>query len=586
MIGSGTAVVTFDQALAMADIAKDRNAWLEAAGLYSQALKLAKEGIEPDVLAFLRYKLGFAHFQNKNYYEAAVLGEYVARRQSNSQYAAPAAHLALESHARRFDEHSKRNESTVFEEECIARLADYVTKTWPVRPEADAARLLLGDLHLRFDRFEAAGKVFESVPDGSAQSAQLLARAGATFWRLYVVSATVPPEQRDSNQLNQTLLRARSNMTRSIAQYRKSLEQGAEVPVEMVEVAISLAESAIEAGEPTEAVRLMQEFVPKTQAQSNLKPLELRGLVVLLRGCINSKDLQAAEQTMKRIEATGKDLAQITRIYLDLGKQLQAEMERLKALGDQEKYRITRTSYVTFLEQMAARRDGQTFLTLQWTGEAFFGLEMYEQAGERFSQIIRRTLADPAFLDQTRPENRSALLQAKLRNVTALRKQKRYSEAWDEIRPLPAESNTAKDPMHVGPTTNLDIIVERGLVLEEWSALVPAKLKTAIDHWVYWGQQLEKLSPRPAQYWDVRLHLLRCLVARARKATDPKERDQSLRQAEQQMLVLIKTSAALGGPTYKSQFKAIQSELEKELGHSLDAAPRAETAPKSRGSSQ
>lgn len=575
LIGYGGALVTYDQTLAMADVAKDRNAWPEAASLYAQALKLAKENLDPDALAYLRYKLGFAQFQTKNYYEAAVLGEYVARHQTDSQYAPSAAHLAIEAYARAFDELVKGNQTTTFAENGIVRTVDFMTQTWPTKPESDAARMLLGDLHLRFDRLEAAGAAFESVASGSPDCAHALARAGATFWRLYVDLAMSPPDERDTNKMAEALERSRTNMARCVAEYRKNLKPDATVPTEMAETAISLAEASIEAGQPGEAVKLMREFVPKTQTQNDLKPLGLHALVVLLRGCINSKDLPAAEQTMKTIEATGKDLAQITRVYLDLGKQLQDEMERLKALGDNANYQSTRANYVTFLDQMAARREGQTFLTLQWTGEAFFGLEMYEQAGERFSQIIRRALADPSFLDQTRPENRTALLQAKLRNVTALRKQKRYNEAWDQIRPLPAESNTSKDPMHVGATTNLDIILERGFVLEEWGSVTPAKLKIAIDHWVYWGAQLEKLTPRPTQYWDVRLHLLRCLVARARKSTDTKEREQSLKQAEQQMLVLNKTSSTLGGPSYRSQFKAIQKELETELGHSLESAPQA-----------
>jgi tetratricopeptide (TPR) repeat protein len=583
MIGSAGALVTFDQTLAMADAAKDRNAWSEAVILYGQALKLAKENLDSDALAFLRYKLGFAYFQTKKYYEAAVLGEYVARHETESQYAPSAAHVALEAYARAFNETSNNDQSAGFEETRIIRLANFMTQTWPSRPEADTARMLLGDLHLHFDRLEAAGAAFESVAMGSPECAHSLARAGATFWRLYVDTATKAPEQREPEKMAQALERARMNMARCIAEYRKNLKADAPMPAEMAEVAISLAEASIEAGQPGEAVKLMQEFVPKTQTQNDLRSFELRALVALLRGGIIVKDLRAADQTMKKIEATGKDLAQITRVYLDLGKQLQAEMERLKALGDNAKYVDTRASYVAFLDQMAARREGQTFLTLQWTGEAFFGLGMYEQAGERFSQIVRLTLVDPKFLDQAKSENRSALLQAKLRYVTTLRKQQRYSEAWDQIKPVPAQSNTGKDPMHIDVTTNLDVILERGMVLQEWGAIMPTKLKTAIDHWGFWGQQLEKLTPLPTQYWEVRLHLLRCLLARARKPTDAKEREQRLKQAEQQLLLLTKTSTTLGGPAYKAQFKAVQKDLEKELGHALEPAPQAKVTTKPAG---
>src|SRR5262249_19544814 len=154
----------------------------------------------------------------------------------------------------------------------------------------------------------------------------------------------------------------------------------------------------------------------------------------------------------------------------------------------------------------------------------------YDQSAGRFGEIVKRTLADPKFLDQSNPENRSALLQAKLRYVTSLRKQRRFTEAWDQIKPLQPEANAGKDPLHVGATTDLNIVMERGLVLQEWGPTDPPRLKTAIEHWAYWGQQLEKLSPRPAQYWDVRLNLLRCLVDRARTPADRTDREQRLKQ--------------------------------------------------------
>jgi tetratricopeptide (TPR) repeat protein len=580
MMGSTGGLATYDQAVAMGDSARDRNAWSEAVGQYTQALRLAKASLDADALASVRYKLALVYYQAQKYYEAAVLGEYVAQHHAESSVAAPAGHVAIEALARIFNESLTAEQPTDFEEAQIVRLAAYMNSKWPATPESNAARLLLGDLHLHFGRFDAAGAAFEAVTPGSPDYAHSLARAGDTFWRLYTDEATKPPEERASEKMSAALERSRRDWTLSIAEFRKSVTPDATPPAEMAEVAISLAEASIEAGQSSETVRLMQEFVPRLRSHKDLQSLELRGLVALLRGCIAIQDLRAAEDAMKTIEATGKDVAQITRVYLDLGKQLQAEMERLKASGDQQKYDQTRNSYLTFLDQMAQRREGQTFLTLQWTGEAFFGLGMYDRAGERFSQIVRQAANDAKFLDQSKPENRMALLQAKIRYVTLLRKQRRHTEAWDQIKPLAPESNTGKDPMHVGATTNLDIILERGMVLEEWGANVPAQLKIAIDHWAYWGAQLEKLTPRPVQYWDVRLHLLRCLIARARKPADPKDREQRLRQAEQQLLLLSKTSATLGGPAYKSQFKQIQAELEREIGRPLEStAPTKGTKP-------
>jgi tetratricopeptide (TPR) repeat protein len=581
MIGSVGSALSFSELVALGDAAKDRNAWSEAAGHYSQALKLADDKLDTDQLAYLRHKLGFAYFQTKKYYESAVLSEYVARHQRETTYAAPAAHVALEAYARAFNDALRMEQSADFEEARIARLVDYVTKTWPTAAEANAARMLMGDLHLHHARYAEAGAVFESVSSTSPDYARALGRAGDAYWHLYADGAMKPPDEREPKKMAEALKLAQQNLSKSVAEQRKGLKSDSPVPLELAEAEINLAEASIESGQLADAVKLMQELAPKTQTQKELKSLELRTLIALLRGCIATKDLRAAEETMKSIEGTGKELAQITRVYLDLGKQLQAEMDRLNALGDKVKYELTRDGYVAFLNQMAARREGQTFMTLWWTGEAFFGLGMYDQSASRFGEIVKRTLADPKFLDQSKPENRMALAQAKLRYVTSMRKQRRFSEAWDQIKPLPPEANAGKDPLHIPATTNLDIIMERGLVLQDWGPTDPARLKTAIDHWNYWGQQLEKLSPRPSQYWEVRLNLLRCLVDRARKPADAKDREQRLKQAEQQLLLLTKTSTTLGGPAIKPQFKQIQQALEKELGRPIGGPAPATPAVKS-----
>lgn len=583
MIGTVGAAITYDKALALGDEAKSRNDWSEAAEYYVQALKLAKENLDADQLAYLRHKLSYAYFQTKKYYESAVLGEYVARHQRESTYAAPAAHVALEAYARAFNDVLRLEQSAEFEEARIARLVDYVTKTWPTAPEANAARFLLGDLHLHHGRFAEAAAAFESVSSNSPDYARALGRAGDAYWHVYADGAMKPPEEREPDKMADALKRAHANLVKSVTEQKKNLKAEAPVPLELAEAEINLAEASIESGQPADAVRLMQELAPNTQTQQELKSLELRTLIALLRGCIATKDLRSAEETMRSIEGTGKDLGQITRVYLDLGKQLQAEMERLSALGDKVKFELTRDSYVAFLNQMAARREGQTFMTLWWTGEAFFGLGMYDQSAGRFGEIVKRTLADPKFLDQAKLENRSALLQAKLRYVTSLRKQRRFTEAWDKINPLPPEANTGKDPMHVPATTNLDIVMERGFVLQDWGPTDPPRLETAINHWAYWGQQLEKLSPRPSQYWEVRLNLLRCLIDRARKPADSKDREQRLKQAEQQLLLLTKTSTTLGGPTLKPQFKQIQKELEKELGRPIGGSAASTPASKPAG---
>jgi hypothetical protein len=338
---------------------------------------------------------------------------------------------------------------------------------------------------------------------------------------------------------------------------------------------------SLESGRAAEAVQLVQNIRIKILEQDELEPLKVRTLVSLLRGQILTNDLRGAEATRRAVELTGSDLAHITRVYLDLGKRLQEEMERLKARGDAEALQRTRDSYIRFLDEMSARQEGQNFVSLHWTGEAFLGLEMYREAADRFNDIIRRAGSDRNFLDLTKEQDQAALLQVKLRLVAALRKQGLSSQAWDKIKPLAKESNQGDDPLHRMTPMNYDIIMERGLVMQEWGFHDAGKLKTAIDHWALWAQKIEPLPQKPTQYFEIRLNLIRCMCEQGRKAKDTKERDKWLRQAEQQLLFLTKTTPQLGGPATKSQFDQLRKDLEKDLGRPLggSAPATAKTKP-------
>ncbi len=551
LIGGAAAAMTYDRAVATATAATERGAWSEAADLYTQALKLAKDSTDPEELALTRYMLSFCYYQTKNYYEAAVLGEYVSRRQPQATRAVKAGHVALEAYARAFNDLIEQEKPTEFEAARITSLAEYLMKSWPKTAEADAARIIF---------------------------AGLLRRTGESSWTDYKVAVTKPVEEREPEKLNELLQKAQESLTRSVELQKLGFKPDGPLPVEFVATQILRAEVALETGQPADAVKIVESVKLPLATQQDLQSLAAPGLVALLRGQVMTSSLPAAMATMNEIEGTGKDLAQITRVYLDLGKQLHAEFDRIKARGDAAAEKRFRDSYIAFLNLMASRREGQTFATLQWTGESFFGLQMYDLAADRFREILSRSINESNFIDKSNPKSRVALLQVRIRLVAALRKQQRFSEAWDLIKPLPKESNPADDPMHKGVVLNYDIITERGLVMQEWGARDPDRLKTAIDHWAYWALQLEKLQPMPTQYFEYRVNMLRCLIDRARHPTDSKDREQRLRQAEQQILFLTKTSNTLGGPTFKPQFKRLQQELEKELGRPIGGTAPNKTA--------
>lgn len=575
LVGAGTGIVTFDQAMAAAEAAKDAKNWVEAEKLFGVAIRLAKDSIDPDQLAMIRYVRSFALNQTKRYHEAAVLGEYVARRQPKSPIAQSAGNVAMDALAKLFNEAHEKNRPADFEEARLIALAEHLIKTWPKSNEANVARFTLAELHLIHDRFDDAARAFETVGTESPDYARALGRAGDAYWKAYAAGARKPDDERDAAKLAEWLGKARETLAKGVETLRLAAKPDGPMPPELADAQMNLAEVSLESGQPADAVALTKALLPKIVAQKELAPLQLRALIALLRGQVVTDDLAGGQETMQQIERTGKDLAVITRVYLDLGKQLQSELDRIKARKDDAALKRTRDSYIKFLQQMKARREGQTFATLQWMGEAFFGLEMFAEAGDVFGQIVDRANTDAAFLDKSKPQGQAAITQVSLRLSTALRKQKLFARAWELVKPV----QNATESLHKPVILNYDIIIERGLVMQEWGAENPKKLNEAISHWAFWLQRMEPLQQKPPQYFEVRVYRFRAMLDKAKRPADSAERDRLLRETEKEYVLFAKSFSQMGGAT-KPQFLAFQKDLEKELGRSLGdlAAPAASPA--------
>jgi hypothetical protein len=105
------------------------------------ALKHADRQTLSDDLNLIRYFLGYISHNEGNYFESAVLGEFVAMRYPQSAVALPCAKIALASRMSLYQE--CQDQDRKFEMAQIVAVAKYLLATWPNRPEAELARKAL-----------------------------------------------------------------------------------------------------------------------------------------------------------------------------------------------------------------------------------------------------------------------------------------------------------------------------------------------------------------------------------------------------------------------------------------------------------
>ena len=179
------------------------------------------------------------------------------------------------------------------------------------------------------------------------------------------------------------------------------------------DLAIVLTES----GKATEALQLLDPVVKAQTVQTGLAYSRL--MEAQLIAFIGTNQVPQAIATMKTLEQQGGGGANLTQLYLKLGKLLQRELDALKEKGNTTAFAQMHQSYKTFLTTLAGAKTGQTYESLEWAGESLLSLDAYKEADEVLRRVLKEFTKDPQFLQQ--PGGRMSLLRTRLKMAAALR---------------------------------------------------------------------------------------------------------------------------------------------------------------------
>ena len=101
------------------------------------ALIHAPSGTKVEERNTLRYCLAYLYWATDSYYEAAVLGEFLARCYPDQPEAQQGARIALAAYAKLYGEASKEDDRK-FAGDRVGRIARLITETWPKGPARHA----------------------------------------------------------------------------------------------------------------------------------------------------------------------------------------------------------------------------------------------------------------------------------------------------------------------------------------------------------------------------------------------------------------------------------------------------------------
>jgi hypothetical protein len=462
----------------------------EAARILNIALTVATPKDDPKEVNQARYFLAYVYYSMRDggldrSYDAAVLAEYIAKKAVTTRpdFAIDAAYLAQAAYIQAYHREVEDNRPGDFKR--VISICNFITGNWPTNDKANDARMALGRVYNEIGQPAEAAKWLMQVPEAAPQYLDAQLAAGNAFWYAYLTESIRPEAERKSKEELDALLKQSQDILRTVITKFES-----QLPAEISQVdegkLASLTQAKVNysqilnsSGDFKGALAILgdghlavvtavaaPEGDEKKRLPRGIKSKQYAGIVyqVVLRTYVGLQDLDKARETMRELEkivGTGGGGASLTKIYLDLGKELQKEVERLQAAQDPRLAEVLK-SFETFLEDMSGRKEGQDFNSLIWVAETYRALGEGLQQGDSAkaeSYFGKAVMALQQLLDKPDLIPSGGLLGVKLKIVMCKRREKDFEEAHKQLIAVLQEKANA-----------LDVQEEAARLFEDWAA--------------------------------------------------------------------------------------------------------------------
>ncbi|MGP0066265.1 MAG: tetratricopeptide repeat protein [Isosphaeraceae bacterium] len=518
----------FKDVMERADEAIASQEWERAITLLKSAVRKADPVREIENLNLARYNLAFCYYLNKQFYEADILSEHLARRYPKQGLSPKATAIAMQSLADAYNTYTEVDRLADIEH--LVELAKYTAETWPDREEGDDARYNLGQIHFGRGQYDQAIASFAAIRRRSTKWFEAQSRIGASHWAKSKMleykgnTEAAAPEAQKAVEILEGALKA-----------RKEAGAGPTDPGLVGNVG-DLAIVLTETGKPADALKLLDPIVRVQTIKSG--PAYSRLMEAQLTAYIASNQVQQAIGTMKSLEQSGAG-ASLSQLYFKLGKLLEKELDSLRKKGNNRAFVQMHQAYKTFLTTLAGSKSGQTYESLEWAGERLVALEAYKEAEQVLQRVLQEFTQDPQFLQQKNGRNR--LLQTRLAMAAALRGQGKLDAASSLVEEL-----LSQNPRYIEPQ------FEKGLLLEAEADAGKGSWSASLKHWEGLAKNLERMRPRPVFYYDAWYHVALVL-----------SKQKEMVKARQTLLGVMRLNPSVGNSDMKAKYQALFARLSK-----------------------
>jgi tetratricopeptide (TPR) repeat protein len=517
--------LSYEDAVSQADEAIAARDWDRAIVLLKAAVRKVDPRRDAEKANRARYNLAFCYYMNKQFYEANVLAEHLARRYPQAGLSPKATEIGMQALAEAYNTFAEVDRAADLER--LIDLARYTAATWPDREQGDDAHLNLGQIFQGRGQYDRAIAEFAAVRDRSPKRLEAQTRLGGAHWAKGRML-----ERRGDRDASAAESRAALEILDRTLKARQAAGAALTDPG-FVGNAADLAVALTETGKAGEALKLLE---PINKAQTDMTGVSFARLKeATLLAQINSGQVEPAITTMRFLEQSGPGTGR-AQLYFKLGKLLERELDRLRARKETATLTRMEQSYRAFLTALTESKAGQTYESLQWAGESLLALGGFKEAEGVFRRVLSESITNPNFLNQAGANER--LLRTKLRLSAALRGQgaedpKKLDESASIVEEL-----LAKYARYVEP------LVEKGMLLESQAEANQGEWSAAFSHWQDLAQKMSRMRPRPLSYYDAWYHAAWALA-----------RQKQPRKARQVLNGVMRLNPDVGGPDMKTKYE-------------------------------
>lgn len=397
----------------------------EARELFRLALSLVDDDTNVEQLNEVRYFLCWLDWEAGDYYQAAVLGEFLARRYPDHPAAAAAAKLALASYEQLLQSAAQSQGATAdteFEARKMADVAEFMTRRWPKTPTAETANRVLISYAIRSGRIDEAKQLLNKV---SAESRPALeAQLGNALWGQYLQLAQEKGADQSADAKLQTI---RGDAIRFMQNGFDAAKKSGQVSEVTATSGLYLAQVLLGEQKFAEAIDLLQtpQIGPLTLVRES-NPVTARPEFVVetykaaLRAfvAVSPPRIDEAIAAMKGLEsavAAGGTVQgdQLMRIYVLLAKGLNEQLTKLRAAGKTEDVAQLSGTFGKFLDHISDGQENSSWATRYWIAQTYFSMgeslraagtspgeatQYFTKARDAFAKLAAEAAKDPASL--------------------------------------------------------------------------------------------------------------------------------------------------------------------------------------------